>query len=200
MTTVSRNLGENLFIDYSRKEDKNLFKNLFGHRVRRGVRDDAKAVFRDAGEPQYEPYTQGEQKPTFNLAHKKRKPFDGEILSGKPAGVVPLKCNQLGSHAGNMLFNAPYNMDLLVFKVPDYRSTYLMQDQTEEVNPAFPNYDYLYGSRPSVRALKEVNVIEPTNPYPVRPDSQLYRGQSVAPSPVRYQFEDELVRQVRGLR
>lgn len=158
-----------------------------------------KAVFRNAGEPNYEAYTQGEQVPTFNLANKKRKPFGGENLSTRPAGVVPLKCHQLGYHAGNMLFNATEADPMAPLMVPDYRATDLMQNQTEEVNPAFPNYDYLYGSRPSVRALKEVNVTEPTDPYPFRPDAPTYKRQSVAPVPVRYQYEDELVKQVRGL-
>jgi hypothetical protein len=158
-----------------------------------------KAVFRNAGEPNYEPYTQKEQVPTFNLAKRIRKPFGGENLSTRSAGVVPLKCNQSGSHAGAMLFNATEAEPMAPLMVPDYRATDLKQLQTEDVNPAFPNYDYLYGSRPSVRALKEVNVTEPTDPYPVRPDPATYKRQSVAPVPMRYQYEDELVKQVRGL-
>jgi hypothetical protein len=143
---------------------------------KRGV---ANAVFRDAGDPQYEMYTQGEQKPTFNLSKRIGKPFGLASLTGSVAGFVPLKCNQLGSHAGNMLFNATEGTPMPPLKFPHYRATDLKLYQTEEVQTQTPNYEYLDSLRPSARALKKVSVIEPTDPYPTRPSrslNELVRG------------------------
>lgn len=165
-----------------------------------GKKHPIKAVYRDMGEPYTPQYQFPPQTATFADSKRLSKPFGLASLTGKPAGVVPLKSLQEGTHAGSMLFNAPENLDVVPLKVPIYEPTkFKNYEGRETYNPHFPQYSYYDGARPSVRPLSEYPVSEPTDPYPSRPEKVAYHQYKVTPYPVHYQLEDEIMAQVRGL-
>lgn len=114
------------------------------------------------------------QKKTFNNSHNIAKPL---IFDPKLKGdYVPLKCDQLNSHAyGASLFNAEEPLILKKLDVPRNKSTGFTYDlpMREDVEVPFEEgLNYEKGIRPSAgpRRLKaQVYLPEPTNPFPDRP-------------------------------
>ena len=158
-----------------------------------------RAVGRVAGDPQYLPYAQPEQKAWFNLSKRIAKPFVPSEMKKYAPGVVPLKSMQYGTHAGAVLFNAPVMTDIAPLKTPvPVVRPIRIEDATQEVNPAFPVYTYNDGIRPSVRPLKPEDILEPTGPV-FRPSGPVYRQMRVTPYPTAYLPDEEIVLQVRGL-
>jgi hypothetical protein len=168
--------------------------------VPRRKRGPIRAVGFNAGPPQYERFALPEQKPFFNVSKGIAKPFVKAPEKKYPAGVVPLKSLQYGTHDGCVLFNAPEMIDIAILKQPVMvPSSLRMEDAVQEVNPAFPMpYAYNDGIRPSMRALKEQDVLEPTGPV-FRPSVQQYAATRPNPYRTGYLPDDEIVRQVRAL-
>lgn len=118
-------------------------------------------------------------KPAFGTASKdKCKPFlydDKNPITAK--GLVPLKCDQLGSHIeGVSLFNAPVMLIPAPLLVPKDKESGFndtvsrLIDDVESVMPMFPpDFQYKDGIRSSRRALHFDQISEPTNPFPDRP-------------------------------
>ena len=152
------------------------------------------------GEPHFEQYAQPEGKAHFNVSRWIRKPYvapDFDI-HGKP-GVVPLKCNQYGSHAGAMLFYAEAPTQVGPLAVPLDYATNLHQGATEEYFVDFPvQRDYKAGIRPAIQPLREHQILEPSAPK-FRPQEKKYGHYRERPAPVRFLPEQEIVREVRGL-
>ena len=113
------------------------------------------------------------QKKTFNNSHNIAKPL---IFDPKLKGdYVPLKCDQLNSHAyGASLFNAEEALILKKLDVPSVKFYKAINfDVVEDVEVPFEEgLNYEKGIRPSAgpRRLKaQVVPVEPTNPFPDRP-------------------------------
>ena len=159
-----------------------------------------KAVFFKAGKPEPAPvYSFPAQAPCFNLSKSIAKPFVKAPEKKYPAGVVPLKSMQYGTHAGAVLFNAPEMIDIAPLKTPMPIPTRIrVEDATQEYTPEFPVYTYNEGIRPSMRPLKPEDILEPTGPA-FRPSAPVYSQMRVVPFPAGYMTDDEIVRQVRSL-
>jgi len=115
------------------------------------------------------------QKKTFNNSHNLLKPLIFDPKGSGKMGFVPLKCDQLNSHAeGAMLFNAPEMLVLEKLNVPKMQG-YMGSaiESVEDVDVLFTDgLAYNKGIRPSAgpRLLKpQLPPVEPTNPYPDRP-------------------------------
>ena len=149
------------------------------------------------GAPQYDIYSQPRQKPNFNVSKNIRKPLrDVDYIHGK-VGVVPLKCEQWG-HDIPKLF-APMNTDLQVLKVPVPQPTNMGLGQSEEYTPQFQlPFPYNDGIRPSIRPLRETDILEPTGPV-FRPRKARIGHYRPQPYPTEYLPDDEIVHQVRNL-
>jgi len=114
------------------------------------------------------------QKGLFNISKHIAKPLIYDASMKGKMGFVPLKSDQLFSHAeGAMLFNAP---ELLVLEKLDVPSNDFYNkisfDPTEVDVPFTEGLAYKMGIRPSAgpRLLKAQPVpAEPTAPYPNRP-------------------------------
>lgn len=189
MSIVSALLG-GMDIGYNRAWSGSIKNNIrYGHPV--GF---------EKGEPHFEQYEQHKQMPHFNISKGIRKPCIAPDfpLHGKP-GMVPLKCNQYGSHAGGMLFFGDQPTQVGPLKVPVYEPTNLHQDQTEEYSVDFPvPRNYNAGIRPTIQPLVEHSIIEPA-PKMFRPAEVQYTHHRVLPVPTRFLPDDEIVREVRGL-
>lgn len=101
-------------------------------------------------------------------------------------GGVPLKCNQLGSHDGSMLFNAPLLLIPAPLLVPkDVESGFgtsvaELIDDVESAPIMFPpDFRYNDGIRSSRRPLHFDAISEPADPYPDR----------IAGRPAPFQFQ-----------
>jgi hypothetical protein len=110
------------------------------------------------------------QKPNFMISKHIAKPLIYDPKLNRGPGFVPLKCDQLGSHAGAMLFFAPPPPDFQPLNVPkDVVTTYGSPDGFEEVNVQFTEpLDYQAGIRPSVRRLNDSSVVAPVAPLGFR--------------------------------
>ena len=158
-----------------------------------------RAVGFKAGNPQYPAYAQPPQKAHFNLSKSIAKPFVKAPEKKYPAGVVPLKSLQYGTHAGAVLFNAPEMIDIEPLKTPVMIPTRVrIEDATQEITTNFPIYTYNDGIRPSMRPLKPEDILEPTAPM-FRPSRPVYEQTKTAPFRTGYMPDDEIVRQVRAL-
>lgn len=67
----------------------------------------------DSGEPEPADFTQGAQKPTFNISKYIQTPSLDLLPKQYPAGVVPLKSEQMNTRPyGSALFDAPFETDI----------------------------------------------------------------------------------------
>lgn len=92
-------------------------------------------------------FTQGEVKACFS-ANRYNRPFIIDDNRAAP-GVVGLAFNQEGYSAPS---SGVFKGQKLVAPMP-VPTRMRMTDTTEEINPPFPNYDYLAPIRPSPRKL-----------------------------------------------
>jgi len=116
-------------------------------------------------------------KANFNISKGIAKPFlydEKNPICAK--GLVPLKCDQLGSHMeGVSLFNAPVMLIDAPLLVPKDKesgfndSVSRLIDDVEEQPVMFPpDFRYNDGIRSSRRSLHFDAIAEPTNPFPDR--------------------------------
>lgn len=117
------------------------------------------------------------QKPNFNVSKGIATKLIYDPVNPICAkGGVPLKCNQLGSHAeGAMLFNAPVLLIPAPLLVPkDVESGFSdsvrnLIDDVESAPIMFPpDFRYNDGIRSSRRPLHFDPISEPADPYPDR--------------------------------
>ena len=154
----------------------------------------------EKGEPHFEQYAQPRGLAHFNVSKNISKPYvkPDFALHGKP-GVVPLKSNQWGTHAGNMLFFGDQPTQVGPLAVPYYTETNMHQFETEEYNPSFPiPRDYNAGIRPTIQPLREHSILEPSAPK-FRPQQVKHTHYRELPHQVRFLPDDEIVREVRRL-
>lgn len=115
------------------------------------------AVQYNPGPNPFDIFSQGAVAPTFG-ANRYRKPNADSDVKQYPMGVVPLRCDQAGYiEAGG----AVYKTQKVAGPMP-VPTRMRMADTTDEVNPAFPNYDYLEPIRPGPRRLNPFLAAEPT--------------------------------------
>lgn len=154
----------------------------------------------EKGEPHFEQYAQPRQTPHFNVSKNISKPYvkPENALHGK-VGVVPLKCDQWGTHAGAMLFFGDQPTQVGPLAVPYYTGTDMHQRESEEYTPSFPiPRDYQAGIRPTLQPLRERPILEPAAPQ-FRPQKERYTHYRDLPHEVRFLPDDEIVREVRRL-
>jgi hypothetical protein len=121
------------------------------------------AVQYNPGPTPFDIFTQGAVAPTFS-GNRYRKPNCDSDVKQYPMGVVPLRCDQAGYIEPE---GAVYKTKKVAGPMP-VPTRMRMTETTEEVNPAFPNYDYLAPVRPGPRALNPFLVAEPA-PVMFRP-------------------------------
>lgn len=121
------------------------------------------AVQYNPGPNPFDIFTQGAVAPTFS-GNRYRKPNADSDVKQYPMGFVPLRCDQAGyiEPAGPV-----YKTKKVAGPMP-VPTRMRMENTTDEVNPAFPNYDYLAPIRPGPRALNPFIVSAPA-PVMFRP-------------------------------
>jgi hypothetical protein len=114
------------------------------------------AVQYNPGPNPFDIFSQGAVAPTFG-GNRYRKPNLDSDVKQYPMGVVPLRCDQAGyiEPEGAVYKTTPVKGPM---PVP---TRMRMENTTDEVNPAFPNYDYLAPIRPGPRKLNPFLVSEP---------------------------------------
>ena len=123
------------------------------------------AVQYNPGPTPFDIFTQGAVAPTFS-GNRYRKPNCDSDVKQYPMGVVPVRFEQAGYIAPE---GAVYKATKLREIVPIPTNMSMgMSGGTTEVNPEFPNYDYLAPIRPGPRALNPFIVSAPA-PVMFRP-------------------------------
>lgn len=121
------------------------------------------AVQYNPGPNPFDIFSQGAVAPTFS-GNRYRKPNADSDVKQYPMGVVPLRCDQAGYIAPE---GAVYKTQKVKGPMP-VPTRMRMADTTDEVNPEFPNYDYLEPIRPGPRRLNPFIVSAPA-PVMFRP-------------------------------
>jgi hypothetical protein len=121
------------------------------------------AVQYNPGPNPFDIFSQGAVAPTFS-GNRYRKPNCDSDVKQYPMGVVPLLFQQAGyvEPAG-----AVFKTKKVAGPMP-VPTRMRMENTTDEVNPEFPNYDYLAPIRPGPRALNPFLVSAPA-PVMFRP-------------------------------
>jgi hypothetical protein len=114
------------------------------------------AVQYNPGPNPFDIFSQGAVAPTFG-GNRYRKPNLDSDVKQYPMGVVPLRCDQAGYIEPE---GAVYKTQKVAGPMP-VPTRMRMENTTDEVNPAFPNYDYLAPIRPGPRKLNPFLVSEP---------------------------------------